>query len=186
MVPGQSYALWIVGPLGCGKTNMAAKLGDRFPYTIDQDASFEQLLIAERFPLDFRTHQPSDANRVSELRTLASKACWGELSEWRRKGLRFSIQTPGDKPHLLYDEVERNRRSGYVNLALLIECSLRNCQSQNRRRARILPSNLVQKSWRAFRKHMEDGVYKTIFSVDCSLVLRSKMVEEVINWLDGQ
>ena len=170
MTSESPLALWIIRPPGAGKTYFAARyLSSRF-HMIDPDAELETEMQSIELPLDTRIHTPMQSAAFAALRRSISDRVWGDVPTRRSEGVWLAFQTPGDKPHLLRDEVHAGIQAGYRNLGVGLRCRLETCRRRNRARPRVLPDAVIEKAWRAFEHNLAAQVYDEILGSGFAIV----------------
>jgi predicted kinase len=161
LVTPRPVALWVIGPVGSGKSTHISTLQG---FTVvDQDIELERLLRSSSLPLDTREYDSDQVARFAALRAEASDRTWRLVPELRRRGQSIVFETSGNKPWLLAKEVELNQQAGYDNLGVGVSCSLEECLTRNRNRPRVLPDAVVTDTWQAFHQNLDAGVYHQIF-----------------------
>ena len=176
----QPIALWIIGPAASGKSSLP-RPGDFA--VVDQDRELESLMVAQGLPLDTRTHDAGQAAAFASLRAMASDRAWERVHELRRLRQSIAFETTGDKPSLLKDEVELNNHVGYLNLGVGLHVELAECLERNRRRLRVLPDHVVNRSWHIFESYVAAGVYEAILGVNRFITSDKLTITDIATWI---
>jgi len=181
LVTPRPVALWMIGPVGSGKST---QISDLKGFTVvDQDIELERLLKSSGLPLDTREYDSDQAARFAALRAEASDRTWKIVPELRRRGQSIVFETSGNKPWLLAKEVELNQQAGYDNLGVGVCCPLEDCLAQNRNRSRVLPDAVVRNTWEAFHHYFYAGVYDQIFGEGRFICLRCHGRTDLGAWI---
>ena len=181
LVMPRPVALWVIGPVGSGKSTRIAGLHG---FTVvDQDIELERLLRSSGLSLDTREYDSDQATRFTALRAEASDRTWRLVPELRRRGESIVFETSGNKPWLLAKEVDLNRQAGYDNLGVGVCCSLEDCLTQNRYRPRVLPDAVVRNTWEAFHQYLDAGVYNQIFGAGRFISLDHRATIDIGAWV---
>lgn len=176
-------ALWIIGPIGAGKSHMLARLAPASWRIVDQDAELERRLEEHGVPLDTRTHDLLQAALFARLRQEVIDHLWQQVIEWRHRGISLAIETTGNKPPLLRAEVAAGSVLGYLNLGVGLCRPLELCLARNRARRRVLADEMVRSTWDDFERFLRDGVYAEIFGAEAFYLDVSGDVAAVQSWL---
>jgi predicted kinase len=180
-VTPRPVALWMIGPVGSGKSTHISDL--KGFAIVDQDIELERLLKSSGLSLDTREYDSDQAARFTALRAEASDRTWKLVPELRRRGQSIVFETSGNKPWLLAKEVELNRQAGYDNLGVGVWCSLEDCLARNRNRSRVLPDAVVRDTWKAFHQYLDAGVYDQIFGEGRFICLRHHDRTDIGAWV---
>lgn len=180
----ERLVLWVIGPIGSGKSRLLSAGLPSGCRVLDQDAELESELAARGLPGDYRTHDAAQAATVATLREEVAGRTWSRLPEWLAMGVPVAIETTGDKPHLLRQEVASAARvAGYRSVGVGLRCDLATCVRRNQSRYRVLPDAVVEASWNRFEWNLSHQVYEAILGVDAWLVLREPERFDLARWM---
>jgi hypothetical protein len=177
-------ALWVLGPVGSGKSSILARLPAGFQL-LDQDVPLEREMSRHGLPLDTRTHDERQAAAFAAIRHQMATLIWNEVVIWRSRRLPIAFQVTGNKPQLLQAEVYADRAAGYVSLGLGLNTPLATCLQRNRARRRILSDEVVESTWHAFDTNLETRIYQQIFGAERFRLTDDAGQVELAYWLDG-
>ncbi len=180
------FVIWVLGPIGAGKSLILSSLAHHRPRILNQDQLFEALLREHGLPFDFRLHNDELRKRASGLRKLAGESAWQMLPQWLLDRQDFYIESVGDKPEELRQAVNANTAAGFSNLALVLNCDIDVCLQRNRSRNRVLRDEVVIKHWRSFQACREQRVHERVFSEAGMTLIEDAANFCVEEWLNGK
>lgn len=176
-------ALWVLGPIGSGKSTLIARTLPPSFRIVDQDSELERQASIRGLSLDCRAHDAAEAAAFAELRAKVAEEVWSQVPRWRMEGAPIAFQTTGDKPHLLQHHVDDGRAAGYRNLAILLSVPEEICVRRNRERSRVVADAVVVRTVNAFERNLRDGVYERILGPDALVIVSQPETFDISEWL---
>jgi predicted kinase len=177
-------ALWILGPIGCGKSTLIARALPPAFRVVDQDSELERQASARGLPLDGHAHDAAEAAAFAALRAKVAEEVWSQVPRWRTEGAPIAFQATGDKPHLLRDHVDAGRAAGYRNLGIALHVPEEMCIRRNRERARIVANAVVARTVHDFERNLREGVYERIFGPEALVTVSEPETFDISGWLE--
>jgi predicted kinase len=182
----ERVVLWVLGPVGSGKSTLIAR-GVPPPFrVVDQDVELERQALIRCLSLDSRTHDPATAAELAALRTEVADELWSHLPRWRAEGVPLAFAVTGDKPHLLQGELAEGRAAGYRNLGIALRTPLEVCLARNLARRRVLPHDVVLATFAAFEQNLQSGTYERLFEREAFTIVSDVAAFDVGEWLHSR
>ena len=202
--PGILKAVFLAGGPASGKSFVASGLFG-IPKSIstsafglklvNQDAELESFLKKYGFGTDldnmpdelFRQLTDPDYEDYSGLRTRTKELSLAKLELYKEGRLGVIIDGTGHKFDAIKKQKMELEKLGYDTFMVFVHTDLDIAQKRNEERARRLPANLVEKSWKAAQKNMAyfQGLFgnANFLIVDNSSVLSEKQAKKKFNML---
>ena len=202
--PGIFKAIFLAGGPGSGKTYVASQLFgiptkvNLSPFglkMVNQDTEFETLLKKYKFGTDI-DKMPTDLFRqltdpgykdYTGLRKHAKDLSKERLRLYVQGRLGVIIDGTGHKFKDVKTERQKLIDLGYDTYMIFVNTSLEIAQKRNKERARKLPSEIVEKSWKAVQNNMTyfQGLFggSNFLLVDNSKFLSEKEARKKFNVL---
>ena len=188
--PGIFKAVFIAGGPGSGKTYIAKQLfgiPDRFNISmtglkmVNSDKELKHLLNKYGFGTDL-DKMPDEVFKDltmpggSGLRKYSKELTAQRMKLYKQGKLGMIIDGTGhdfSKLHTMKNELDSE---GYDTYMIFVNTSLEVAQKRNQKRDRILPPNLLKKSWTDVQSNL--GKFQNLFKLNFLIVDNSKHLDE--------
>jgi predicted kinase len=182
----ERIALWVLGPIGSGKSTLIGRTLPPQFRIVDQDSALERQASNRGLSLDCRAHDAAESAAFAALRAEVAEEVWSQVPRWRIEGVPIAFQPTGDKPHLLQRELDAGRTAGYGNLAIALRVPEGICLDHNRRRRRVVSDDVVVRTVNDFERNLRDGVYQNMFGPNALVIVTEPESFNISEWLEAR
>jgi predicted kinase len=161
-MPKNSWAVWLVGPPGAGKSTLSRSLRDLKAHVVDPDRDLIARLRKAGIDADMRRLSAAETARFLELRQSVSDAQWRRVSPALARRRNLVLETTGNQPELLEDYSAQLKAAGYRQYTLLLHSKLGTVLERNAARRRVVDPATVRRIWRECRRLRSDRAYERL------------------------